>query len=411
VSVIPESGPRRVLAVATLVSTVGKGMYLTGGVVFFTRAVHIAPKSVGIGLSVAGFAAVVSGIVVGRLADLWGPREVYIGCLLACGASTAAFALVGGFPAFLALASVATAAQSSGLVARGPIMNALGGARPQELRAYIRSVTNVGIALGAAMAGWVITLDTRGAYVALVLANGCLFLTSGLLMFALPSIPPAPRTAGPAWIALRDLPYVAMSLADGVMSIQYRVLTVAIPLWLITATTAPRWVISAIVITNTAIVVLFQVRAARGVDTPAVAGRAMRRAGFAFLAACVMVAWTARLPGPVAVGLLIAVAVIHSLGELLQAAAGFELSFSLAPDHAQGQYLGVFGVGMALAESIGPGLLTALCIGWGMPGWYVVGAMFLATGAISPAIASWAERTRHRYTGADRAEVAQALAL
>lgn len=410
-SVIPESGPRRVLAVATLVGTVGKGMYLTGAVIFFTRAVHIAPQSVGIGLSAAGFVAVISGIVVGRLADLRGPRGVYIGCLLTCGLSTAAFALVGGSPAFLALASVATAAQSCGLVARGPIINRFGGARPQELRAYIRSVTNVGIALGAALAGWVITLDTKAAYTALVVANGALFVISGLVMFAVPPIPPAPRAAGPSWIALRDVPYVAMSLADGVMSIQYRVLTVAIPLWLITATKAPRWMISAIVIVNTAIVVLFQVRAARGVDTPAVAGRAMRKAGLAFLVACVTIAWTARVPGPVAAGLLIAVAVVHSLGELLQASAGFELSFSLAPDHAQGQYLGVFGVGMALAESIGPGLLTALCIGWGMPGWYVVGAMFLATGLLSPPIVSWAERTRQRYTGAGRAEVSEALAL
>lgn len=72
--------------------------------------------------------------------------------------------------------------------------------------------------------------------------------------------------------------------------------------------------------------------------------------------------------------------------------AGFEVSFALAPQHATGQYLGVFGLGAGLAEAVGPALLISLCITWGRPGWYVVGAMFLLAGLAAPVTVSWAQR-------------------
>ena len=56
---------------------------------------------------------------------------------------------------------------------------------------------------------------------------------------------------------------------------------------------APRWLISATMLVNTAIVIGFQVRASRGVDSPAAGGRAYRRSGVAFLASCSLISLTA----------------------------------------------------------------------------------------------------------------------
>ncbi|MEK8104159.1 hypothetical protein NKG94_01670 [Micromonospora sp. M12] len=42
---------------------------------------------------------------------------------------------------------MAIAAQAAGMVVRGPVINQIGGAKPQALRAYVRATTNVGIAL------------------------------------------------------------------------------------------------------------------------------------------------------------------------------------------------------------------------------------------------------------------------
>lgn len=104
----------------------------------------------------------------------------------------------------------------------------------------------------------------------------------------------------------------------------------------------------------------------------------------AFLIAAAVLPLSAYLPGWAAVMVLLAAVVVHTVGELWHAAAGFEVSFALAPEHATGQYLGVFGLGAGLAETVGPGLLIGLCITWGTPGWYVLGALFLVTGLVVP---------------------------
>ncbi|WP_327699813.1 hypothetical protein [Streptomyces sp. NBC_00459] len=179
------------------------------------------------------------------------------------------------------------------------------------------------------------------------------------------------------------------------MAIQFKVLTVAIPLWLVGATTAPHWLISGTMFTGTVIVVAFQVRAGRNIDSPVAGGSAYCRAGMAFLIACSLISLSAGIPAWAAATLLITAVVIHTVGELWHAAAGFEVSFALAPRHAIGQYLGVFGLGTGLAEALGPGLLIALCITWSRPGWYAVGAMFALTGMAAPPGVRWTQHHQH----------------
>jgi hypothetical protein len=58
---------------------------------------------------------------------------------------------------------------------------------------------------------------------------------------------------------------------------------------------------------------------------------------------------------------------------------------------------------------VGPGLLIWLCITWGRPGWYVVGAMFLLTGlAVPPAVAWRVATAGGRHGQEHQAEMAAA---
>ena len=68
-----------------------------------------------------------------------------------------------------------------------------------------------------------------------------------------------------------------------------------------------------------------------------------------------------------------------------------------------GQYLGVFGLGLGLAETLGSGVLIALCITWDQPGWYVVGALFTLTGLAARLAVRWAEAQSARPSGGRRA--------
>ncbi|MEU6862331.1 MFS transporter [Streptomyces sp. NPDC046876] len=389
---LPEPGPQRTIAASNFVYTVGSGLYLTAGVLYFTEAVRLPAAQVGLGLGIAGILALAVGIAAGHLADRRGARGVYAATLVVQALATAGFLLADSFWPFVAAVCAATAAKGAGLAARSPIIRHHGGERPQEFRAYLRAVTNIGISLGAVLAGWAVQAGTQNAYRLLVIGNALAFAASAVIVLRLRPVAPEPAADGPRWIALRDRPYLALTVLDGIMAIQFKVLTVAIPLWLVAATDAPPWLISGTMLLNTVLVVTCQVRASRSIDTPAAGALAYRRSGVAFLVACVLISLSAGLPAWAAAALLLAAVAVHTLGELWHSAAGFEISFALAPRHATGQYLGVFGLGAGLAEAVGPALLISLCITWGRPGWYVVGALFAVTGLAAPPTVAWARR-------------------
>ncbi|MFI6444381.1 MFS transporter [Kitasatospora sp. NPDC050543] len=389
---MPDAGPQRVIAASNFVYTVGSGLYLTAGVLYFTQAVHLPVGQVGLGLALAGFVSLAVGIAVGHLADRHGARGVYACTLVVQALATAGFVLVDGFWTFVLAVCAATGGKAAGLAARGPLIRHHGGDHPQQFRAYLRAVTNVGISLGALLAGWVVQVGTLTGYQLLVIGNAIAFAASAAVLLLLPPLKPVPVTAGPRWIALRDRPYLVLTALDGIMAVQFKVLTVAIPLWLLAATTAPHWLVSGTMLSNTVIVIALQVRASRTIDSPTAGGGAYRRSGVAFLISCSLVSLAAGLPAWAAAALIMAAVTVHTVGELWHSAAGFEVSFSLAPRHATGQYLGVFGLGAGLAEALGPALLISLCITWGRPGWYVVGALFALTGLAAPPAVRWAQR-------------------
>ncbi|WP_328673837.1 MFS transporter [Streptomyces sp. NBC_00328] len=389
---IPDTRPQRVLAASEFVHTIGTGLYLTAGVLYFTEAVHLPAGQVGLGLGSAGLVALALGVTVGHLADRYGARGVYRATLVVQALATAGFVLADSFWPFVFAVCAAAGAKTAGVAAHSPLIRHYGGDRPQEFRAYLRAVTNVGISLGAVLAGWVVQVGTLTAYQLMVLGNAFAFVVCAVLLALLPPVAPVPTDGGPRWIALRDHPYLLLTALDGVMAVQFKVLTVGIPLWLVGATAAPHWLISGTILTSTVIVIAFQVRASRSIVSASAGGSAYRRAGLAFLVSCSLISLSAGTPAWAAATLLLVAAVIHTVGELWYSAAGFEVSFAFAPRHATGQYLGVFGLGAGLAEAFGPGLLIALCITWGRPGWYVVGAMFALTGLAAPLAVRRAQR-------------------
>lgn len=196
------------------------------------------------------------------------------------------------------------------------------------------------------------------------------------------------------WIALRDKASITVTLLDSIMWIQGTVLVFALPLWIVGHTHAPRWVVGAAVVINTAMVVTLQVRASRGIDSNPAAAVAVRRSGVAFLIGMALIAMAAGLPGWVAVVVLVAGVALHTIGELWHAAGSLELRVRLAPAHAQGQYSGVFGFGRGLGNVVAPAILGLLCITWGVRGWLMMGGIFVAIGLAMPFAARWAERTR-----------------
>jgi MFS family permease len=141
-------------------------------------------------------------------------------------------------------------------------------------------------------------------------------------------------------------------------------------------------------------VVLFQVRVGKKVQTIRQGGAAFRRAGVIFLVSCSAMGLAAGLPAWAAVLLLAAAAVVHTYGELWQSSGMFALDFGLAPPHAQGQYQGLVGMGNFAGQALSPFILVGLVLSGGRLGFVLLGVWFALLGLAGPAVARWGERTR-----------------
>ncbi|MGK5674018.1 MFS transporter [Micromonospora sp. URMC 106] len=393
---LPEPGPARTLTLGTLVRTVGRGLWLVASALFLTRSAGLSATEVGLGLTVAALVGLLASAPAGYLADRLGPRATQIVALAASGVLTTALLAVGSLPAFLAVGAATAVADAADRGAKGAL---IAGSVPADqrvrTRAYLRATTNVGISVGAVLAGFAIAADTRAAYVALILTAAVTYLLAAAVFTRLPYLPPVPAPAhGPRLVALRDRPFLAFTVLDGLMSMHFGLLNIALPLWIVGHTRAPAWLISGLMLVNTVVVVLFQVRAARGTESLAGAARAARRAGLAIAAACVLFAASGGRSTGVAVALLVGGALAHVVGELWHSAAGWGISFGLAPEDAHGQYQGAYSMGYELGKMVAPVVVTTLAVGWGVPGWLLLGALFLSLGAMVPGVVGWAARNR-----------------
>ncbi len=187
---------------------------------------------------------------------------------------------------------------------------------------------------------------------------------------------------------LRDRPYAVITFLNAIMYLNMPLLSLGLPLWIVQRTDAPKPIAAALLVVNMLSVVVFQVRVARRVTDLRTAARVTGRAGWLMLAACAVYALSgARIGAWPAVAVLLAAAAIQVFGEMMQGAGGWELSFALAPADKQGQYQGFYGMAPQIARMLGPMLLTSLLIGWGMPGWLMLGGLFLLAGlAMGPAV-------------------------
>ncbi|MFI7283036.1 MFS transporter [Micromonospora chersina] len=399
VSPIPPPGALRTLSLATLANTVGSGLWLAGGALYLTRDVGLSPAAVGAGLTVAWLVGLTASVPLGALADRRDPRTLRAAIQLGQAVAAAAYLLVGSVPVFLAVAILETLLASGNLAVRAALVAAVAGPRGRvHAFATLRAVANLGIAVGAALAGFALAVDSHRAYQVLVVGNAATYLLSAALLMRLPAHPPAAR--GPVAgrprraRALRDGRFLAVSGASAVLALHLTVLTLIVPLWTVTRAGAPPPVVSAVLLTNTVLTVLLAVRLSRGADTAAPAARKLRRAGLVLAAATPLYAATAGLPTVAAVALLLVATAVWTFGDLWHGAAGAGLAYDLAPPEAIGAYQGADGLLAGLARAVGPALLTLLVLDGGVPGWLALGALFAGVGLAAPALTRWALANR-----------------
>jgi len=395
-SFVPDTREQRLYMLAALINVYGTGLIFTAMTLYAIKVVHLSAESSGLALTIAGLVGLGAAMPMGRLADRRGPRDVYRFAAIMLGVAAASYVLFAhSFITYLIIAIIDGTAAASATSAGIALLRRVGGDNATTFRSQASAASNLGMALGIATCGVAIEINTVDAYRALYIINAVSYLIDVILLSMLPKYKPLPgaREESP-FTALRDKPFVAYTALSGAMYMQYLVLGLLLPVWVVFHTNAPRWSVSAYVIINTIIVLLYQIRVGKKVQTLRQGGAAFRRSGVVFLISCSGIGLATGLPSWGALLLLIAAVIVHTYGELWQSSAMYAMDFGLAPPHAQGQYQGLVGMGNFAGQALSPFILVGVVLAGGRLGLVLLGAWFCLLGMVAPAIARWGERTR-----------------
>lgn len=406
----PADPVARALTAASLSLTVANGMFYAVSALLFTRAMGIPAVTVGLGLTVAGAVGVLASLGAGFLADRVGALRLLTLCVVAQGLSLASFSVVDGVPAFVAVACLATGTRQAGSSARSALVaRSFTGPSRIEMRARLHVVVNVGIGLGTCVAAAALLVDTPTAYRVAVLVVGCVAATGALPLVRLarsteaarrlagPAEPETAPSAEPGRSPFRDPQYLVVVGLTSVFAVHFGLQTVGLPLWIAGHTDVPSVMISVLLVLNTVLVALFQVRFARGATTVPSAARTMTRACVVLALACGLYAAAAVGNVALAVTLLVLAALVHAAAELWGEAGSWTLSFDLADERTAGAYQGVSTMGYAVAMMIAPLLVTATAISHGPAGWAMLAGLFVVVGlAFAVGARRWAPHPADR---------------
>ena len=98
----------------------------------------------------------------------------------------------------------------------------------------LQSALNAGLAIGAGIGGFALSIDAAPAYLAVFAVDAASFLGAACVLGRLPSVPGAVATpAGPRLAVLRDRPYAALMLLSAIAYLNMPVLSLGLPLWIV----------------------------------------------------------------------------------------------------------------------------------------------------------------------------------
>ncbi|HEX3616540.1 MAG TPA: MFS transporter [Solirubrobacteraceae bacterium] len=378
-------------AVASLINSAGTGLLLPLSVLYFTIHVGLSPASVGLGLTIGGLIALAFVPVGGIVIDRFGSKPVLLGCWGWAAAAYAGYGLVGSWGEFLVVVTAAEiAAAVSSTAGKSLLAELATGADRLRLLASQRSLGNLGYGVGGVLATAALAIGGV-AYDGVVYGDALTFVVAIVLVCGVPV--PSGRalagerrgTAGGLRLVLADRRYLALSALDFLTTFQDGALAVALPLWVVLHTQAPRALAGILFTINTAVVVLFQVRATAGVSSIADVPRTYRR-GAVVMVGCAAAYLSAHYVGEAAaVTLLVVALVLHTATEMFVSAGEWTASVELADDAHRGIYLSIYRLGYSVQDALAPLIVTTL-LAIGTVWLWPVLALAVCSGALASAV-------------------------
>lgn len=394
-------GPLRTIAWSTLINNAGNGAFAVTAVVYLNQICHISSSAIGLGFTVAAVAGLLASIPAGVVADRGNPAVVAGVFAAAAGIASALYAVVAGTWSFFIVAVVYALLERGSVIARQALIGVtFTGTQRSAARALLRSVSNIGAALGTGGAALVLALGTATGYRILFVLNALTYALAGILLSRVRAdreqgttaevAPPGEEThvaraaGATALVAvLRDHTYAAVSVVNALLTVHAVVLEVVLPLWVVNRTHAPHTVVALLVVVNTTLVILFQIPVSRPFETVHRAIAGLRVAALLLAMMFFLLFLSSRFDQAAAIAILLLAAGAQTGAEMVQAAVSWPLGYDLAPPRRIGEYQGFFGIAEQVVQIAGPVGLTWVLFHQKGSGALTLAALFaiLAVGA------------------------------
>ncbi|MEY9989077.1 MFS family permease [Streptomyces sp. V4I8] len=383
-----------------LIDSLGNGMLLPLGLLYFTTLRDLPLAAVGAAVTVGQSAALPVVLVAGRLMDRHGPRRLTVIANVVSAAGFLSFLLaerpwqIAG--AYLLVQSGVNAYYTA---QRTLILRAAPAAETRGWFAFTGSLRNIGIGAGALLAAGALALFGTPALTWLVVTAAPLYLLAAFCFARVPTSPPsdaAPADATPddtttttttttAEDTSRYLLLVACNLP---FVLSQAMLSVLIAVYATETLGLPAWSASILLVVNTAMV--------STLTSPLTAHAAPEQARHTMalgqvLLVCAMLAFAApALPGAAIAAwpALLTAIVLFSLAEIFYSPAVSELSVTLTPGAARGSRQSLYQLSWSAGNIAAPALFTGLLEADALLPWTVQGAACLLALAAIPALKS-----------------------
>jgi len=374
----------RKITLSTFINTFGNGLFMTTGIIYFSLVVGLGAQKVALAFSLSGALSLLLSVPSGHFADRYPPRLIASTALVGMGFCAFALIFIQNWWLLLAALSLDSIFEVFGQNARMAMIARIGeGEERVRIRAYTRAVTNLGIAFGTVIAGFALAINTPFAYKFMIALNSVTFFLAAVAYLRVPNVKPSLTNREKFdWAILKDYRYISAMLLSGVMSMHFILQNIAIPVWVVKETNAPRWWVSVIMFVNTIAVVLFQVRMSKGAANAEIGAKQFKKAGFYIAAACLFYGAAKGLNPYAASAVLIIAMLIHVVGELLASTGSWSIAFEMANQDRQGAYQGLWRMGFGGMNVIGPSLVIFFAIGLGQIGWVIMAFIFIITGLL-----------------------------
>ncbi|MER5728405.1 MFS transporter [Streptomyces sp. NPDC002138] len=361
---LPALRGHGLFVIGNLVDSVGNGMLLPLGLLYFTDVQGLPLAQVGAAMTVGQAMALPVTFLAGRLMDRVGPRRVVVWANVLSAAGFALFLLARDPWHIAGVYVLVQAGINMYFTAQRTLITHV--TRADERRAWFAftgSLRNIGLAAGSAAAAGALTVFGNGSLRWMIAVDAATYLLAAACFAALPTTAPEPDAAPPSALGTRadhTRRYVLLVAVNLPYVLAQAVLAVLVAVYTTRALGLPASAASMLFVINTVIV-----SACSTIVTAHVAPKAPRRAvavGYLVLTVGMAVFALPALPRAAATAwvALIAAITLFSVAEILLGPALSELSVSLTPQAAGGFTQGLYQFSWAAGMVAAPALFTLL---------------------------------------------------